>query len=397
MDRRYQGTSRIAWAILAGWGVLTWVGCGPPHELRYSPRADIKGEPVEIPARHREQIAGFLHEYYGSPISPRVMAPAPPQEDAAAEPAPLAEGEEPATPKFPLADTVDRQVLKHGANLYRQQCAACHGVTGDGQGPAARHLNPPPRDYRLGQFKFSSTPRGTKPRRDDLERIIRRGAKGTSMPSFRWMSDEDLEAVIEYVKLLANRGELELKLIYDSQQELDEADNFTPEAVGQYASAILASWNDANAQVVLPLTVRPAYDEDSVRRGAEAFVKLECIKCHGKDGRGNKKFNVGPDSWGRIAFAADLTSGMLHGGRRPVDIYRRIYSGINATPMPSFKDPNSAKNETPEQRSETIWHLVHFVTSIVEGKPIPTDVIEEAIKTMPAAATPDAETQSKEG
>lgn len=215
------------------------------------------------------------------------------------------------------------------------------------------------------------------------------------MPSFRWMADEDLAAVIEYVKLLSNRGELELKLIYDSQQELTEEDDYTPEAVGQYATAILASWEAANSQIVLPMTIRPAYDEQSVRLGAEAFVKLECVKCHGKDGRGNRKFNVGPDDWGRTAFAADLSSGMLHGGRRPVDIYRRIYSGINATPMPSFKEPNSVKGETPEQRSETIWHLVHFVTSIVEGKPIPMDVIDEAIKTMPAAAA--AATPSEEG
>lgn len=215
------------------------------------------------------------------------------------------------------------------------------------------------------------------------------------MPSFRWMADDDLAAVIEYVKLLSNRGELELKLIYDSQQELDEEDDYTEEGVAQHATTIMASWDAAKSQVVLPLTVRPAYDEQSIRLGAEAFVKLECVKCHGKDGRGNRQFNVGPDAWGRIAFAADLTSGMLHGGRRPVDIYRRIYSGINATPMPSFKDPNSVKGETPEQRSETIWHLVHFVTSIVEGKPLPVDVIEEAIKTMPAAESPA--TPSSEG
>jgi len=393
MNSRHRRTGRMALAIVAACGVIVCLGCSPPQDLRYSPRVKIKGEAVEIPDKHREQIAKFLEQYYGAPLSPRVMVPAP-ATDSAAEPK-ESEEQGDAAPRVALVNKVDRQLLKHGASVYRQQCAACHGISGDGQGPAAKHLNPSPRDYRLGRYKFASTPRGTKPRREDLERIIRRGAKGTSMPSFRWMADQDLAAVIEYVKLLSNRGELELKLIYDSQQELDEGDDYSPEAVGQYAVGILDSWDQANSQIVRPLTVRPAYDEQSVRLGAEAFVKLECVKCHGKDGRGNRTFKLTPDDWGGDAYAADLTSGMLHGGRRPVDIYRRIYSGINGTPMPSFKDPNSTNNETVEQRSETIWHLVHFVTSIVEGKPLPTEVIDAAIKTMPAAA--GTETKSGEG
>ena len=32
--------------------------------------------------------------------------------------------------------------------LYRQHCAHCHGVTGDGAGATAAFLNPYPRDYR---------------------------------------------------------------------------------------------------------------------------------------------------------------------------------------------------------------------------------------------------------
>lgn len=390
------------WPAAFGLCAVGWValaGCSPPEQLKYSPRTDIKGQAVEIPEKHSEQIAKYLDQYFGPPLNPRLMMPAPAAAEgeaaASAESSDggNAEGETPAAkPDVKLVDAVDRQVLRHGARVYREQCQGCHGVTGDGKGPAAAHLNPPPRDYRLGRYKFSSTPRGTKPRREDLERVIRRGAKGTSMPAFRWMSDGDMGAVIEYVKLLSNRGELELLLIYDSQQELTDDEDYDPAAVGAHLQDILASWDAAKSQVVLPLTVRPAYDEASIKAGAQAFVKLECIKCHGKDGRGNKKFNVGADDWGRIAFAADLTSGMLHGGRRPVDIYRRIYSGINATPMPAFNNPNSATGETPEQRSETIWHMVHFVTSIVEGKPLPTDVIEQAIQETPAAHATESAT-----
>src|SRR3974390_2059387 len=47
--------------------------------------------------------------------------------------------------------------LKQGRNLYMTHCQHCHGVTGDGKGPTARFLNPRPRDYRQGTFKFKST------------------------------------------------------------------------------------------------------------------------------------------------------------------------------------------------------------------------------------------------
>jgi hypothetical protein len=99
---------------------------------------------------------------------------------------------------------------------------------------------------------------------------------------------------------------------------------------------------------------------------------------------------VGKDDWGRIAYAADLTTGMLHGGRRPIDIYRRIYSGINGTPMPAFAQPDSGKGETEAQRSETIWHLVHFVTSIVEGRPLPLAVLDEEIERLRQQGPPAA-------
>ena len=51
---------------------------------------------------------------------------------------------------------------------------------------------------------------------------------------------------------------------------------------------------------------------------------------------------------------------MLHGGRRPIDVYRRISSGINGTPMPGF---NTALKD------EQIWQLVHFILSLVEQSP----------------------------
>jgi mono/diheme cytochrome c family protein len=350
--------------LLAAWLTLYTAGCSRQAEQTFAPRAEL----AEFPARHQSQIAAALEKLFGTARSPRLLVVAPEDQQPADATEPL------------LIDQFDRQQLARGRDVYLRQCAGCHGVSGDGQGPAAAYLNPPPRDYRLGKFKFTSTPRGTKPRREDLARIIRRGAKGTSMPTFRFMSEEDLEAVIDYVILLSSRGEVEYRLMRASEQELGEEDDIPPDMISEHAQAVAATWAAADEFIVRPLTPQTKATPENVAAGAKAFVELNCYKCHGRDGRGNPAQDVGKDDWGRVAFAADLTTGTLHGGRRPVDIYRRIYAGINATPMPAFAQPDSTKNETEAQRSETIWNMVHFVTSVVEGKPLPQDVIDEAIR-----------------
>lgn len=359
------GSSRERGAALLVLSLMV-VGCSPVADLAYTPREELK----EFPPKHQQQIGDALGRYFGTPTFPKFMAVA-------------SDDKQPADAKEPiLIEKIDRPHLQRGRELYTRQCSGCHGTTGDGNGPAAEYLNPPPRDYRLGRFKFTSTPRGSKPRREDLARIVRRGAKGTSMPSFRWIPQEDLDSLIDYVMLLSSRGELEYRLMRISEQELGEEDDIDPFLVAENAQLIAASWESAATQIVQPLTPPPRYTPESVEAGARSFVQLNCFKCHGPDGRGNKTQDVGKDDWGRVAYAADLTTGTLHGGRRPVDIYRRIYSGINGTPMPAFAQPDTAKGETEQQRSETIWNLTHFVTSVVEGKPLPVEIIDAEIKEL---------------
>ena len=372
-------------------------GCSRLPDASYTLRADA--EKLELPEKHKAQIAAYLAAFHGTPANPRMALPA--DEAEAAEP-PAAQASPAGAPVIPAVARIDkpgydRLELQLGREVYTRQCAGCHGTTGDGKGPAGSHLNPPPRDYRNGVFKFTSTPRGSKPRREDLRRILKYGAKGTSMPAFRFLSDEETEAVIDYVQVLAARGELEISLIREATDELDEADDFDPEVVGEYVQSISTSWDRAEDELVRPLTVNPPRTPETIHAGAVAFAELYCVKCHGPDARGSKSADVGQDIWGRTAYPANLAMGMLHGGRRPVDIYRRIYSGINGTPMPSSKDPNTAINETPEQRSDRIWHLVHFVTAIIENNEVPAEAqkaVDEALERLERPAEP-AEADAK--
>lgn len=358
-------------------------GCSRLPDSAYTLRAET--EKLELPAKHKAQIAQYLAAYHGSPASPRMALPKEAERDAEAK----------GIDAIPRVDKpgYDRLHLVFGRDVYVRQCAGCHGTTGDGQGPAAVHLNPPPRDYRNGIFKFASTPRGSKPRRDDLRRIVIYGAKGTSMPAFRFLPEEEREAVIDYVQTLSARGELEINLIGEATDELVEEDDFDPITVAGFVTDIDASWARADEELVRPLTVNPAKTTETVRDGAVAFAEMYCVKCHNRDAAGSKSADVGVDTWGRIAFPANLAMGMLHGGRRPEDIYRRIYSGINGTPMPASKDPNTVTGETAEARSERIWHLVHFITEVIENNGIPEAeqaAIDEVLQKSAAPAEPAA-------
>ena len=80
------------------------------------------------------------------------------------------------------------ETLAEGAAIYLQRCSFCHGLLGDGNGPAAEYLDPRPRDFTLGTFKFRTTQSGELPRDEDLFRTVSRGLSGTAMQAF----DSDL-------------------------------------------------------------------------------------------------------------------------------------------------------------------------------------------------------------
>ena len=102
--------------------------------------------------------------------------------------------------------------LEQGQAVYELRCVQCHGTSGDGNGRMAQVLYPRPRDYRRGIFKFTSTPYGLRPARADLIRTIRNGVRGTSMPEFKLLPEDEIEAVADYVVYLSQRGELEEQL-----------------------------------------------------------------------------------------------------------------------------------------------------------------------------------------
>jgi len=299
--------------------------------------------------------------------------------------------------------------------LYREHCAHCHGISGDGAGPTAGFLNPYPRDYRKGQFKFKSTPIGQKPTHDDLKKIVLEGIPGTAMPSFKLLPDLEVEAMVEYVKYLSIRGEVERGLL-QAASNLDPEDknarlisilpaNATTEqkaaqqeqiaAVKDVVKTVVERWDGA-AAAVTPIPARPKMTKDelaaSIKHGRELFFGTiaNCIKCHGDSALGDgqttdfdewtKEFiDLGKDPQVIRQFVSrgmlpprtirprNLRQGVFRGGLRPIDIYWRMINGIEGTPMPALStnvrkegDPPEAKKLNPEE----IWDLVNYVQSL---------------------------------
>lgn len=241
-------------------------------------------------------------------------------------------GADPTAVNAPVAPTANLAVvlpepplewIMAGRHVYERQCLVCHGKWGDGRGELSVGMVPKPRRLTSGVFKYRSTPSGFLPTDGDLERTLRTGVAGTSMPSFAALPDRDIRSVIAYLKTVSSRWR--------------KATNYT-------------------AAVRLPSP--PKWMEDPERRashrrnGATVFANL-CAPCHGMDadGKGPAAAQL-EDAWGDPSPPTDLRQDLSRSGPDWIDLYRTLTTGLDGTPMPSF-----AETTTEEDR----WDLVAFI------------------------------------
>lgn len=292
-------------------------------------------QPTQLTGPQRDALSRALEDLFGTPAQPTVKL-----EDES------------------LVGTLklDNETLARGSHYYREHCLHCHGLSGNGRGPTASWVNPHPRDYRSGIFKFTSSgqqDKVRKARRADLLRTLREGIENTSMPSFGLQPENHLEAMASYVMHLSIRGQTEFMVMTKLVREPDTAAEAVAEEVKDTVAFVAKTWQQAETSLIKPPDF-PKDMEASVQSGFKLFQKdgVGCIACHMDYGRQNNYLN---DSWGTIVRAMDLTQGTYRGGRRPVDLFWRVHSGINGANMPAAA---SAFPRGPEQ----IWDVVNFLT-----------------------------------
>jgi len=252
-----------------------------------------------------------------------------------------------------LIALIATQDTSGGKQVYTKWCAGCHGDNGAGDGLGARHMIPPPRDFTGAIYQIRSTPSGQLPTDADLLRSIDEGLFGTAMPGWKSrLSDRQRRDVLAYIKTFST-------FFADTTQRPQ------PIAFGSQPGG--------------------GGSPEALRVGRQFYDSIGCRKCHGDQGRGD-----GPsaptlkDDAQHPIFAANLHENWrFNGGGTVEDIYHRLRTGLDGTPMPSFSDLIDNKFLTDEQ----LWRVAQYVRSLSpQEAPVVRDVIHAPLaKTLPHA------------
>ncbi|MCK1643061.1 cbb3-type cytochrome c oxidase subunit II [Bradyrhizobium sp. 157] len=254
--------------------------------------------------------------------------------------------------------------IAYGRVVYERRCVGCHGVKGDGNGPAATFLyRQRPRSFAAAVFKFRLTKEPV-PTDGDLLRTITRGVRGTAMPPWYELPLTDRLAVIQYIKY---------ELAVDRSDPAKPYSFFIEEPPG--------------APLYIPQP--PVPSQQILARGKEVWRIAKCWECHGNTGKGDGEKAAGlKDDLGFSIPPADLTTGQFKSGPAVEDIFRTMTTGLSGTPMPNYRD------SLPE---EDRWALAYYVLSLsaftdpITGEPLPIASADRTALNDPKlqADTPD--------
>lgn len=246
------------------------------------------------------------------------------------------------TPLVAPAEEPFAETANSGPELFARHCAVCHGDDGSGNGRAARHLYPRPKNFRLGSFRIISTLSGI-PSHHDLETTIRRGMPGSSMPPFDYLTDDEIAQLAEDVIRLYRDG-IRDQLIASMRVENDEIDETE-------IDEILEEMTAPGETVVVPPIGTSSVDK--IALGRRIYDRMGCVHCHGEDGSGPSDTLLIDDE-GRLTSSRDLAYEPLKGGEAPESVYLRIMLGMPGTPHPSCSGLTD----------EEMVDLVHFCLSL---------------------------------
>jgi mono/diheme cytochrome c family protein len=241
-------------------------------------------------------------------------------------------------------------VLARGRDVYARGCAGCHGEAGDGRGPSARGLVPPPRDFRTATFKYAGAVERELPSDAALARVVREGLPGTAMRAWG-LPPADVDAVVQYVKAFSPPG----TGFRDPARPIAAAaippDPFAADpagAMGEGARLYHATFQCASCH--------PAYADAAARAAWGVALRADADRPAPR-WSGTFRTVLVPTDFGRHPLRSvrdrDPGPGI---DPDPADLYRVIAYGLGG-PMPGYaaQDPRA------------IWQVAHYVAALARG------------------------------
>ena len=243
------------------------------------------------------------------------------------------------------------KALNDGKSTYTEYCMPCHGVNGDGNGTSAKGLSVPPRNFKLGQYKFGRVVSGELPHDEDFYKLLREGLAGTAMLPWKELSDQQLFNLVQYIKTFA-------------PAKWDGADKKLGEAI-----------------IVTKDPYGEAHKESAIQRGKEVYHAVaQCWTCHRAyvdhaefsaisqkiNGKPTTEFDpemyhikLQPNDYGYSSMPPEFTSDLVRSAKTVEELYIRLNAGVGGTSMPSWKGT---------LQDDEIWAVAHYVKSLIDLK-----------------------------
>jgi mono/diheme cytochrome c family protein len=243
---------------------------------------------------------------------------------------------------------VSASTLNLGYTTYVEYCIQCHGVDGKGNGPSSKGLLPPPRNFTQGLYKFPWVSYGELPHDEDFVRIIRHGLKGSAMLT-RDISDERLDAVIQYIKTFAPQTWEGADKVLGTKFDLPKdpyGDTYKHIAIekGRKVYHVTAACTQCHRGYATQAEIQGWAKE----MGTTVDLGADLYQLKVQDGEYNYKVLPPDFTYHELRSIKDVSS-----------IVQRLMYGVTGSGMPGWKDVVT---------DDELWALAYFVQDLRDKK-----------------------------
>ncbi len=234
------------------------------------------------------------------------------------------------------------ELVGKGKELYAVQCVACHGVEGQGNGPAASALNPHPRNFTESE----GWKNGRKPTM--VFKTLKEGLPPSAMASYATLPADDRWALVHFVLSLGPKPQEDTvadfaKVGIDPNRAVNEEkeDATLPIEVAQERMAVASLQSEFEARLYHPILRNTPPSEEVTQLGQHLY-QAHCVECHGLHGEGGIKVkNLGVNP---VAFVVTLPFQSSTGGLSSQEQFNhRVILGLPGELMPGMGQLSSSE------------------------------------------------------